>query len=58
MELRLNANESALLSEIIEGALGDLCTEIHDTDDSRFTAQLREREQQLQSLLDLMRTGA
>ncbi len=58
MELTLNAEQEALLREVLEGELGNLKMEITDTDNSRFKDQLRKREQVLLALITLVGPAA
>ncbi len=52
MELSLDEINEALLREILDSTSRDLKFEIADTDNGRFTASLRRREEQIVRLLD------
>jgi hypothetical protein len=52
MELHLDATESALLREVLDGVYRDLRYEISDTSTSTYKAALRERETAIRILLD------
>lgn len=54
MELHLTDEQAELVREVLDRAWRDLRYEIADTDNSRFKAELREREQLMQGVLDLL----
>jgi hypothetical protein len=54
MHLDLSDDQGALLRKILDEAYRDLRYEIADTDNSKFRAQLKEREKQLAELLDMV----
>ena len=54
MNLQLDSAQVDLLREILDGTFRDLRYEIADTNNSTYKQQLREREQALRELLDLV----
>ncbi len=52
MQLTISDDQAVLLREVLDSAFRDLRAEIADTDNSRFKAQLREREEQLRAILE------
>jgi hypothetical protein len=54
MNLQLDSTQMGLLREILDSAFRDLRYEIADTNNSRYKQQLREREEALSALLDLV----
>jgi hypothetical protein len=51
MELRLEANEAAMLAEVLERYLSDLRVEITDTDNPNYRRELREERESLEGIL-------
>jgi hypothetical protein len=54
MNLQLDAAQAELVREVLDSAFRDLRYEVADTDNSRYKRQLRDREQALRELLDLV----
>jgi hypothetical protein len=54
MNLQLDSAQVDMLREILDSAFRDLRYEVAATDNSTFKEQLREREQALKELLDLV----
>jgi hypothetical protein len=54
MNLQLDAAQAELMREVLDSAFRDLRYEVADTDNSRYKRQLRDREQALRELLDLV----
>ena len=54
MELRLDNDQTALLRDVLDSTWRDLRYEIADTDNPAFKRQLRQREQILRSIVDLL----
>ncbi|MGD0881348.1 MAG: hypothetical protein ABSB09_07260 [Acidimicrobiales bacterium] len=50
MQLTLTESEATELRDLLDGALGDLSSEIADTDNPGYRATLKERRQALQSV--------
>jgi hypothetical protein len=51
MLIELNETQCAELQRVLEQSLGDLSTEIADTDNSQYREGLRERRAVLESIL-------
>jgi hypothetical protein len=51
MLIELNENQCAELQRVLEESLGDLSTEIADTDNPQYREGLRERRAVLESVL-------
>jgi hypothetical protein len=51
MLIELNENQCAELQQVLEQTLGDLSTEIADTDNPQYREGLRERRAVLESVL-------
>jgi hypothetical protein len=54
MNLQLDTAHAELMREVLDSAFRDLRYEVADTDNSRYKRQLRDREQALRELLDLV----
>ncbi len=54
MELTLTDAEASALRDLLDGALGDLSTEIADTDNAGYRVSLKERRQHLRAVRDKM----
>jgi hypothetical protein len=54
-QLRLTAEEKALLVEVLEGHLADARMEIADTDSIEFKARLKARKEALNKILEALR---
>jgi hypothetical protein len=54
VNLQLESAQVDLLREILDSAFRDLRYEVADTDNSRYKAQLRDRERALGELLELV----
>jgi hypothetical protein len=54
MNLQLDSAQVGLLREILDSTFRDLRYELADTNNSTYKQQLREREQALSELLDLV----
>jgi hypothetical protein len=54
MELRLDEAQATLLRQILDHEWRDSRMEIRDTDNSRFKAGLRERNEQVKAILDAL----
>jgi hypothetical protein len=54
MNLQLDSAQMGLLREILDSTFRDLRYELADTSNSKYKQQLREREQALSDLLDLV----
>lgn len=52
MQLELTEAEAAALRQLLEGALGELSTEIADTDNAQFARDLRARRDSLRAVLE------
>ena len=50
MELTLDEAEAAELRDLLDGTLGDLSSEIADTDNPRYRTALKERRTRLQAV--------
>lgn len=50
MELKLTEDQASELTQLLNGALGELSHEIADTDDPRFRRQLRDRRVALEAI--------
>lgn len=56
MKLEIDNEELALLSELLRREYQELREEIYKTEDSRFKAELRRREQLMDGLLNKLGT--
>ncbi len=54
MNLQLEPAQVDLLREVLDSTFRDLRYEVADTDNSKFKAELRDRERALRELLDLV----
>lgn len=54
MNVELDSAQMVLLREILDSAFRDLRYEVADTNNSEYKLRLREREQALSELLDLV----
>ncbi len=54
MNLQLEPAQVDLLREVLDSTFRDLRYEVADTDNSKFKAELRDRERALLELLDLV----
>ena len=52
MSVELTQEETALLKELLESALGEIKAEVRHTDTSDFRRNLREKEDRIRQLLD------
>ena len=52
MAIELSEEESSLVKELLQGALGEIKAEIHHTETSAFRDTLREKESRIRALLD------
>jgi len=52
MELTMNDAEASELRDLLDGALGDLSSEIADTDNPGYRVALKERRERLRSVRD------
>ncbi len=50
MELTLTDEEASELRDLLDGTLGDLSTEIADTDNAGYRVALKERRERLRSV--------
>lgn len=55
MNLNLDQSEAAVLAEVLEAYLGDLSTEIANTDSYEFRQGLKERREVLARILESLR---
>jgi hypothetical protein len=58
MQLDLSAEEAAVLSEVLDSALGDLREEIYKAEVAEYKATLKQRERILRSLIARLATGS
>jgi hypothetical protein len=52
MELTMTDAEASELADLLDGALGDLSSEIADTDNPGYRVALKERRERLRSVRD------
>ncbi len=52
MELTMTDAEASELSDLLDGVLGDLSSEIADTDNPSYRVALKERRERLRSVRD------
>ncbi|HVB91904.1 MAG TPA: hypothetical protein VND70_07365 [Acidimicrobiales bacterium] len=57
MELHLSDEQARELGDLLTQALGDLSSEIADTDNAAFGRSLRERRQHLQTIQEQLGSG-
>jgi hypothetical protein len=55
MQLEISAEEAAVLSEVLESALGDLREQIYKAEVAEYKADLKTREKLITSLLERVR---
>jgi len=58
MQLELTSEQIRLLIEILEATYADLREEVYKTDTSTWKAALKNREEQISSLLDVLKRAA
>ena len=57
MELTVTEAEATELRDLLDGSLGDLSSEIADTDNPSYRLTLKERRDHLRSVLDKLAGG-
>ena len=55
MEFKINAQERALLSDVLERSLAEARAELHHTDSHEWRNRLRGDEEKLRALLERLR---
>ena len=55
LQIELTDEEQHILKEILKSDLSDLRMEIRETDDRTFKAMLKNKEQVLQNILEMLR---